>query len=108
MHQGLILFLLTDASQIVQASCLPHKDTLVWFYGRFPDVSLEFLFFHELYSAASVDFYIMILTSLVHIFPPPSLGLISSSLAWCLIEDLCISFYQLLDEGSMIVGYSPI
>ncbi|CAO2628075.1 hypothetical protein LEMLEM_LOCUS19804 [Lemmus lemmus] len=26
----------------------------------------------------------------------------SQSLAWCLVVDLCIWFYQLLNEGSMI------
>ncbi|EGW13689.1 hypothetical protein I79_021727 [Cricetulus griseus] len=38
-------------------------------------VSLEFMSFHELVSAVSVDFCIMVLTSLAHIFPPPSLRL---------------------------------
>ena len=55
--------------------------------------------FHQLGSALSVDFFIMILTSLARIFPPPSLQLDSQSLAWCLVVDLCIWFCQLLDEG---------
>ncbi|XP_076400477.1 uncharacterized protein LOC121832172 [Peromyscus maniculatus bairdii] len=37
-----------------------------------------------------------------------SLRLDSWSSAWCLVVDLCICFHQLLDEGSMITGYSPI
>ena len=37
---------------------------------RLHAVSLEFMSFHKLGSAVSVDFSIMILTSLAHIFPP--------------------------------------
>lgn len=42
----------------------------------------------------------MLLTSLVHIFPPPSLPLDSWSSAWYLVVGLCIRYLQSLDEGS--------
>ena len=76
---------------------------LVWSHGGSTAVGLEFMSFHELGSAVSVDFPIMILTSLAPIFRPPSLRLDAWSLAWCWVVDLCIWFHQLSDEGSMMI-----
>ena len=63
-----------------------------------------FMDFHEFWSTVSIDFCIMILTSIIHIFPPSSLNLDFQSLpgAWL---DLCIWFHKLLNEGPVqIVG----
>ena len=59
--------------------------------------------FHNLDSTVSVDFSLMILTSLDHISPSPSLRLESQILAWYLFVDLCIWFHQFLDEGSVMI-----
>ena len=76
---------------------------LVQSHGGSTTVSLEYMSFHELGSAASVDFSIMILTSFAHIFPPPPLQLGSWSWVWCLVVVLCIWFHQSLDEGFMMI-----
>ena len=79
-------------------------DGLVQFHGGFTAVGLEFMSFHELGLAVSVDFTIMIVTFLDHIFLSSSLQLVSQSLACCLVVDLCIWFHQLLEEGSRFSG----
>ena len=60
-------------------------------HGGSTAVGLEFMSFHELGLIMSVDFSIMILISLAHIFPCLSLG--------C---EFCTWFNQLLDEGSIM------
>lgn len=82
--------------------CLTRTKGLVQSHGGYTAVGLEFLSFHDLGSAVRVDFSLMILTSIAHVFPPPSLGLDSQSLAWCLVVDLCIWFHQLLEVSMMI------
>lgn len=78
---------------------------LVWSHGDFTAVGPEFMSFHEFGSAISV---VIILASLAHVFPPPSLQLDSQRLPWFLIADLCIWFHQLLHEGSWLtVGLLP-
>ena len=78
-------------------------ESLVWSHGGSTAVSLKFMSFYELGAVVTIDISIMILTSLAHIFPPPSLQLDSQSAAWCLVVELCIWFCQLLDEGSMMI-----
>ena len=60
--------------------------------------------FHEHGPTVSVDFFIIILTALGHIFPPPFLWMDSRSLAWHLVVDLCIWFHELLEEFSSFSG----
>ena len=57
---------------------------------------------HNLELVVFVGFPVMIMTLLAHIIPLPSLQMDSQSVARCLTVDLCICFYQLLDEGSMM------
>ena len=83
-------------------NCLPQTEGLVQSPGISTVVGLEFMSFHMLGSAVSVDFSIIILSSLAPMFPPPSHCLDSWSLAWFLVLDLCL-FHQLLDEGSMMI-----
>ena len=78
-------------------------EILVQSHGLSTAFSLELLSFRKLGSAVSVDFSSMLLTSLVHVFPPPTLQLDSQRSAWCLVVDFCIWFHQLLDEGSMMI-----
>ena len=54
---------------------LPHMEGLVQFHGGSTAISLELMSFHEIISAVSVDFSIMILTSLAPIFPTHCLQL---------------------------------
>ena len=75
---------------------------LVWSQGGSTAIYLEFISSHELGSAVSVDFSIMILTSVVHTFPPPSLTGFAE-LSQYLVVDLYIWFHLLLDEGSMMI-----
>lgn len=56
-----------------------------------------------LVSAVSVDYSIIIFNFLAHIFPDPSLWLDSQNLSWCLFEETCIKFHQLLHKGSMMI-----
>ena len=82
----------------------PYADGLLWSHAGSSAVALEFIISHELGSAVSVDFLIMILAPPpppTHAITLPSLQLDSRSLDWCLAGDLCICFYQLANEGSM-------
>lgn len=63
---------------------------LVQSHEGYTAVGLEFPSFCELALAVPVDFSLVILTSIAHVFPPPSLGLDSQTLTWCSVVDLCI------------------
>ena len=90
-------------------NCHSHAERLVWSQAGFQAVGPESLRSHKLGSAVSIV-SVMILSSLAHIIPFPSLQLNSQSSTWCLVVGLCIWFNHLLNDSPtphLTEGWSP-
>lgn len=94
--------LLGAHKQIKLHNCHSDTEGLVQFHESSLAISPESVSAHNLESAVSVGFSVMILTPLDHIISLLSLQLGSWISTQYLAVNLCICFHQLFDEGFMV------